>query len=397
MVESSNGFKTFDALVSDTTLVTALGKENITVPTEVQQKVIPLARENKDLIVRYETGTGKTLAYLLPIFEKINAEAKEMQVIILTPTHELAVQIERQIERLSQNSGIKAGSAVIVGNVNIDRQVEKLREKPHMIVGTPGRILELIKKRKIAAHTIKTIVLDEADRLLDEGNIENVKAVIKTTLKERQIMLFSATMPPKTINEAREFMKEPELLEGGENLSVPESIEHLYFFAEQRDKIEVLRKLVRILNPSKAIVFVNKSDQIEIMTAKLKYHGLVAEAIHGAHAKQDRKSVMEQFKAGKLQLLVASDIAARGLQIDGVTHVFNLAMPEDPRDYLHRAGRTGRIGEPGTAVSIITGREIKLVKLYENTLGIKMLAKDMYMGRIIDLQNNKMHNKPQSR
>jgi superfamily II DNA/RNA helicase len=376
----------FDSLSLKPSLINALKKENIIIPTEIQQKAIPQAMKNVDVIVQSETGTGKTLAYLLPLFEKINVEIKEMQAVILAPTHELAIQIQRQIERLSQNSEVKVTSAPIIGNVNIDRQIEKLKERPNILVGSSGRILELIKKKKITAHTVKTIILDEADRLVDENNLVNVKAIIKGTMKDRQLMMFSATISKETIAVAKELMKEPEIIKAEEKVSVPTTIEHLYFFAEQRDKIEVLRKLVRILEPKKAIVFVTNGKEIEIMAEKIKYHGIKAEGIHGANIKADRKQTMDDFRSGKLQLLVASDIAARGLQIEGITHIFNLDIPEDPKDYLHRVGRTGRNGNKGVAVSIITSRELPLIRLYEKTFSIKAAAKDMHNGIVLDIR-----------
>ena len=373
----------FDSLGLRSTLIDALKNESITRPTDVQEKTIPQAMRNKDLIVQSETGTGKTLAFLLPLFEKLDFGKKEMQAIVLVPTHELAIQILRQIERLAGNSDLKANSAPIIGNVNIDRQIEKLKEKPHIIVGSPGRILELIKKKKISAHTIKTIVIDEADRLMDDNNIEAVKAVIKSTLKERQLMMFSASITNDTVAKALELMKEPEIIRSSQSITVPAQIEHCYFVAEERDKIEVLRKLVRIMAPPKAIVFVSQGKEIEIMAEKLKYHGIKAESIHGASIKLDRKKTMEDFRSGKLQLLVSSDLAARGLHIEGVTHIFNLNIPENAKDYLHRAGRTGRSGNAGIAVSIVTDREISLIRMYEKTLKISIAAKAMYKGGII--------------
>ncbi len=381
--------ESFDALNLNPSLVTALGKENITIPTEIQEKAIPQALKNKDLIVQSETGTGKTLAYLLPLFEKVNTLNREMQAIILVPTHELAIQIQRQIERLSENSEVKVNSTPIIGNVNITRQIEKLKEKPQVIVGSPGRILELIGKRKISAHTIKTIILDEADRLMDKNNLDSVKAVIKATLKERQLMLFSATISKETLAMAKEIMKDPEFISGKGNISVPTSIEHLCFFAEQRDKIEVLRKLVGILNPQKAIVFVNQNDQIGNVTSKLKFHGLNAEAIHGSNQKLDRKRTMDDFRMGKIQLLIASDIAARGLDIDGITHIFNLDIPEDLKGYLHRVGRTGRNGSTGVAISIISSKELPLIRMCEKVLKINITFKDMYKGKVIDVKKIK--------
>jgi superfamily II DNA/RNA helicase len=271
----------------------------------------------------------------------------------------------------------------IIGNVNVTRQVEKLREKPHIIVGSPGRILELIKKKKISAHTIKTIVIDEADRLMDVNNLDIVKAIIKTTLKERQLMLFSATITATTEKLALEFMKEAEVIRLESKQTIPPSISHWYFETEQRDKLDVLIKLVRILNPQRAIVFLNKSDELDIITSKLKFNQLKAEGIHGTSVKLDRQKAMEDFKAGRLQLLVASDIAARGLDIQGVTHIFNMDIPEDPKHYLHRVGRTGRTGKEGLALSIATLAEIDTLKKYEKVYGIEILPREMYSGKVI--------------
>ncbi|NLL05571.1 MAG: DEAD/DEAH box helicase [Clostridiaceae bacterium] len=382
--------ESFENMGLNPTLVIALKKENITVPTDIQQRVIPEAIKNKDIIAQSGTGTGKTLAYLLPMYQKLKAELKEMQAIVLCPTHELAVQIIRQIERLSQNSDTKLKGATIIGNVNIDRQIKKLKEKPHIIVGTPGRILELIKKRKISAHTIKTIVIDEADRLMDENNAENVKAVIKSTLKERQIIACSATIPKSVETGIMSQMEEAQVIRVEEKLSVPDTISHICFLVEKRDKIEVLRKLVRILEPHKAIVFVNnQGNEIEIFTDKLKYHGLKAEGIHGTSRKLERKKAMEDFKAGKIQLLIASDIAARGLHIEGVTHIFNIDIPEDVKAYVHRAGRSGRNGNIGMTVSIATERELQFIKKYEKELDIQIEQKSMYKGSIVEVKKVK--------
>lgn len=380
----------FDTMGLNATLVDALKKENITIPTDIQQRVIPEALKSNDIIAQSGTGTGKTLAYLLPLFEKLNASLKEMQAIVLSPTHELAIQIVRQIERLSQNSEIKISGTAIIGNVNIDRQIEKLREKPHIIVGTPGRILELIKKRKISAHTIKTIVLDETDRLMDENNIEHVKAVIKSTLKDRQLMAFSATIPRPVEAIIKEQMKEAVVIRLEQKLCVPKTITHLYFLAEQRDKIDVLRSLVRILEPERAIVFINnQGNEIEIITSKLRYNGFNAAGIHGTVRKLDRKKAIEEFRTGKIQLLIASDIAARGLHIDGITHIFNMNVPENVKDYVHRVGRCGRNDNTGIAVSIATERELQFIKKCEKDLNIHIAPKDMFKGVIIDAKKAK--------
>lgn len=374
-------FKEFDL---NTSLLEALNKDNITTPTDIQRQVIPEALKNKDMIVQSETGTGKTLAYLLPLFKKINTSAREMQAVILVPTHELAIQVQRVIEGLSHYSDVKVSATPIIGNVNIDRQIEKLKEKPNIIVGSPGRILELIKKKKISAHTVKTIILDEADRLMSDSDLVNIKAVIKSTMRDRQLLMFSASISKETEARGKEIMKDPVVIRGEAKMAIPDTIEHIYLLAEQREKFEVLRKAARILNPEKAIVFTNGIEEAEIVTEKLKYHGFLAESIHGTNIKAERKKAMEGFRAGKIKFLIASDIASRGLDIEGVTHIFSMNAPEEPRDYLHRAGRTGRNGKAGVAVLIITSRELQLIRTYEKALNIKIAAKSMYKGNIID-------------
>jgi superfamily II DNA/RNA helicase len=379
--------ESFEKIGIVATLAAGLGKAGINAPTGIQTKVIPLSLLGKDIIGQSATGTGKTLAYLLPLFQKIDTSKREMQVMILAPTHELAIQIQRQIEILSKNSGLPVTSTPIIGNVNIARQIEKLKEKPHIIVGSSGRILELIQKKKITSITIRTIVIDEADRLLDDKNVDSVKAVLKTTLKERQIMLFSATITPKTLELAKGIMREPEMITVAEEVGDRPDISHMYFVAEQRDKIEVVRKMVRLVNAERALVFINKSDDIEETTEKLVYHGLKAAGIHGSSIKGDRKKSLEDFRKGKVQLLVASDVAARGLDIVDVDYVFNLDMPEDPQVYLHRVGRTGRAGKSGIAISIVTKQEIALIHKYEKILKLNIAAKQMEHGKIFDKGN----------
>ncbi|MDD4239336.1 MAG: DEAD/DEAH box helicase, partial [Desulfotomaculaceae bacterium] len=372
----------FETLGLIAPLATGLQKAGIEVPTGIQALVIPLALSGKNIIGQSATGTGKTLAYLLPLFQKIDPAKRENQAMILAPTNELAIQIKRQIEMLANNSGLPVTSATIVGNVNIVRQIEKLREKPHIIVGSSSSILGLIQKRKITAHTIKTIILDEADRLLDNENLDSVKAVLKTTLKERQLFLFSATITKSALDRAKEFMREPEVVTVMGKSDVAPGIRHMYFLAEQRDKIEVLRKLLNSIKVERALVFINRSDNIENIVAKVNHFGFKAAGTHGGLEKEERKKSIEDFRNGKIQLLVATDLAARGLDIPGVEYVFNLDLPEDPQAYLHRAGRTGRTGQSGTAISIIAAREVVLIKKYEKVLNINILAKQIAKGRI---------------
>ena len=366
-------------------LANGLEKEGIAKPTKVQEKVIEKIINNKDLIVQSETGSGKTLAYLLPIYEKILSlnQDKTMKALVLVPTHELAMQVHRQVERLSKNAEVEISSAVIFGDVNIKRQIEVLKKKPQIIIGTSGRILELIKKKKITAHTIETIVIDEADKLLGTDHIAMVKAVVKSCMRDTQILMFSASITKETISEGTTLGKNTELIKVSENIRIPENIEHIYLVVERRDKIEILRKLAKSINPKKAMVFVNVVRDIEETTQKLQYHHYSVECIHGSNIKKDRKKVMNDFKTGKLQFLIATDIAARGLHVEGVTTVFHISIPEDPTDYLHRVGRAGRNQEKGLSVLLVTKEELVKVKEYQKTFGINILPKKMYQGKIV--------------
>ncbi len=373
-------------------LVAALKLQGIIEPTVIQEKTIPFALENRDILGQSETGTGKTLAYLLPILQKVDPKKREAQVIILSPTHELAIQIQRQIEILTKNSGLEIISALIIGNVNITRQIDKLKDKPQILVGSSGRILELIRKKKINAQTIKTIVIDEADRLLDDNNVVTVKAVIKTTLKERQLLLFSATLSEASMKQLSETLKNPEIIQVTQRVAIAPNIKHMYLLAEQRDKFEVLRKLIRILNPTRALIFINRSEEIKLIVEKLKYHGLAAEGLHGSSKKDERRTAMEEFRNGKVSLLVASDLAARGLDIKDVSYIFNLDFPENPQLYLHRVGRTGRAGLSGIAISIVNHKEVLLLEKVENIFKIEIAEQDMSMGKITSSKKKSISN-----
>lgn len=375
---------TFENLGLNLNLVEALKKDSITVPTEIQNEAIPKALLNKDIIGESETGSGKTLVYLLSLFQKIDSSKREMQAIILCPTHELAMQIDKESKNLADKSGILVKSVAIIGEVNIQRQIEKLKDKPHIIIGSTGRILELIKKKKINAQTVKTIVIDEGDRLLDEDNLSTVKDVIKTTMRDRQLMVFSATINSDAMNVSKGLMKEPEVIQIKDRATVNPNIEHMYFTCEKRDKIEILRKLIASINPEKAIVFLNKMDEIDIITSKLQFHNINAYGIYGSAEKEERKKALEGLRSGKIKILVASDLAARGLDIKDVTHIFSMDIPNEPKEYLHRVGRTGRAGKSGTAISIVTEDELASIRRFEREFNIEIAPKEMHRGKIED-------------
>ncbi|MFA9396972.1 MAG: DEAD/DEAH box helicase [Clostridiaceae bacterium] len=373
----------FEELNINKNIIEGLKKDNILIPTKIQTEVIPKALLNKDIIGRSATGSGKTLAYLIPIFQKIDKE-RETQAIILAPTHELVMQIERDIKLLAANSNSYITALSIIGDVNIKKQIEKLKMKPNIVVGSANRVYDLIKLKKLKAHTVKTIVIDEGDRLLDVNNISKIKDVIKTTLRDRQLMLFSATVNSKTIESAKGLMKKPELIIIDDNTVLNSNISHFYITVERRDKVDALRKLIAAVEPTKSIAFINKVGEIEIATAKLQFHKVKAYAMYGKASKEERQSALESFRMGKIDLLVSSDLSARGLHIEDISHIFNLDLPEDPNEYLHRVGRTGRANKTGTAISIVTKSEVHILKTYEKKLKIKIEERNLYKGKLVE-------------
>ncbi len=373
----------FKALGFKDEIVKALAVQQIDKPTPIQEMAIPKLMENKDVVIQSETGSGKTLAYLLPLFAKQTAPSKTLQLLVLVPTQELAMQVHRQVEALAENSGVPLKSLVIFGNVNIKGQIEKLREKPQIIIGTCGRIIELIQKKKITAHTVNTIVIDEADKMLDKQNIEGVKVIRKAVMRDTQIVLVSASISEKTLEQAGMIAKEPELVKTADTFKIPEKIQHLYIVVQSRDKLETLRKLISILHPQRTLVFINKPEEAEVAAAKLKYHKLDATFIHGTGNKQERQKAIADFSSGKVPLLIATDIAARGLHIEQVSAVFSISISDDPMDYLHRAGRTGRGESEGISVSIVTQQELPLIKKCQRKFGINMTEIVLREGKII--------------
>ena len=375
----------FEKLGLSKALTEALAKQDILTPTEIQKHMIPLILSGKDVIGRSETGSGKTLAYLLPIFERLDLNIKGAQAMILTPTHELAAQVFHQAEILEENSGLDIGCMLMIGSAGVNRQIERLREKPRILIGSTGRILDLIKRKKVPAHLVKTIVLDEGDRLMEDGNLEDVTGVIKATLKDRQLVLLSASVDEETKLRGKRLMKEDMLfIEAKTGSLVPEGISHYYILTTQREKFVELRKILAGEKPERAMVFLNNPENIEVAVDKLCYHGIKAAGIYGKAGKLDRKNAMEDFRQGRVNVLVASDIGARGLDIEGITHIINMDVPEEPSHYLHRAGRCGRKGEKGTAITLVTPYERRWVHKYEKVWGLRFVQKEMTYGKLVD-------------
>ena len=390
--------KSFNELNINNSIVVGLEKQNITIPTGIQETAIPFALENKDIIAEAHTGTGKTLAFLIPIFEKINVEKREMQAIILAPTHELVVQIESQIKLLSTNSGINVTSLSIMGESNIEKQIKKLKEvKPHIIVGSPGRILDLIKKKKITAHTIKTIVLDEADNLLSKNKPVIIKDIIKSSgtvtittekIQEliKKLMFFSASINKETLNLAKTLVKDVEIIKIENKSEINPKIEHICILGSLRDRFENLRKLLAAEQPQRAIVFVNNNTDLRQINEKLQYHKVKSTAIYGNASKEERQRALDAFRRGKCNVLVSSDLSARGLDIPEVSHIISLDFPVNPDEYLHRAGRTARGNNSGVSVCLITNKDIEILQSYEKAFDIEFTVKKLYGGKLMDME-----------
>ncbi len=376
-------------------LISALKKQNITVPTKVQEMTYSKFIEKKDLCVKSETGSGKTLAYLLPVFSLTDTSLRAAQTIIITPTHELSSQVFKQAELLIKNSGMEVRAGLFIGGANFDRQVENIKKnKPHIIIGSAGRILDLIKKKKLSVHHVKTIVLDEADRLTDDLNFEAIRDVIKCTLKERQIVLFSASVDEESCKNISDLLKDCEFLSVFENNKIPESIKHYYIKCEWREKIDVLKKILHAEKPKKTIVFLNNPMKIDVTVDKLKYSGFKAAGLYGIAADNQRKNSLQNFKFGDISILVSGDLGARGLDIKDVTHIINLDLPEDPVFYLHRAGRAGRQNKDGIVISLITAYEKKWINKYEKAFNIKFEEKKMAFGHLSDINEKPKIKKP---
>lgn len=368
-------------------LLVALEKQKFTEPTPVQVQSFPVVKEGRDTYINAETGSGKTLAYLLPLFQILKYDVRAAQVLILAPTHELAIQIHSVAMDMAKHSGMDIRSASLIGGAAIDRQIEKLKKKPQILVGTPGRILELLERGKLKLSELKTLVIEEADRLLADESLDAVKKVIRACPGRRQLVFVSATEQPKS----KEVMEQlsPQLVRlHADDAIVNPNIAHFYVVVEQRDKADTIRKLVHATKTKKAIVFTHRNDTAEDLAARLEHHKVAVADLHSTHNKEVRQQAMQNFRSGKATVMIASDIAARGLDITGISHVFNLDIPSKGKDYLHRVGRTGRAGTQGIAVSVLVRPEVRLVKQFELDFGISIREVILREGQMLEVDDS---------
>lgn len=383
--------KTFNQLVINEKLIKGLVKQNITEPTKVQSLTIEKIRENKDLLVNSETGSGKTLAYLLPMFEKIDTTMRETQVLVLAPTHELVMQIANQSKLLAENSNMDVTTFAIIGEVNIQKQIKNIKAmKPHIVVGTAGRLLDLIQQKKLRVHDVKTIILDEVDSLVSGKGEGIVEKIIKTTLRDRQLLGFTASLDEKSESFCDYMMKDMEIIKATDQSAINPNINHMYIYGDRREKFAILRKALSSAKAKRAIVFVNDEDSIEVINEKLNYHNYKAVCISGKMSKEDRKNAMTSFRSGKAAILVSSDLSARGLDIPDVSHIFNLDFPPSKNEYLHRCGRSARGNKKGTAISIVTNQNLNTIRDYKRQFKINMNAVEIKEGKFVDVDFTKL-------
>ena len=362
-------------------LIAALAKQQISEPTPIQIAAIPPLTAGKDAYLRAETGTGKTLAYLLPLFTRIDPAHVATQVVIVAPTHELAIQIHRQSCELALNAALAIRSVLLIGGTATDRQIDKLKTRPHVVVGSPGRIVELIERGKLKTPHIRAVVIDEADRLLNDESLNWIQKLIGAVPPTRQLVFASATIEQQT-RRVLETLAPGVLMLRASTVAVNENIDHLYLVCEGRDKPDMLRKMLHAFDVPRSIVFVHRNDVAEEVASKLTHHKLAVADLNAALSKQDRKQAMDGIRSGTIRIMIASDLAARGLNIPGVTHVFNLEVPTMSKAYLHRVGRTARAGAKGIAVSLVTETEARLIQRYEQDLGISLQCVRLHNGEV---------------
>ena len=361
----------FDELQLSRTLQKAITDIGFEETTPIQSEIIPLMLEGKDVIGQAQTGTGKTVAFAIPIIERIDRNLKEIQAVILCPTRELAIQVTEEFRKLLKYKD-EISVISVYGGQDINRQFKALKKGPQILVGTPGRTIDHLNRGSIKFNNVKIAILDEADEMLDMGFQDDIELILQSAPNERQTAMFSATMPKEFLKLTKKYQKDPKFIDVTfHKLSVPK-IDQVYFEISEKSKPEALARLLDLHNIKLALVFCNTKNQVDILVDLLKNRGYFAEGLHGDLTQAKRDKVMQGFRNGTVEVLVATDVAGRGLDVNNVEAVFNYDLPYDDEDYIHRIGRTGRAGKTGKAFSFIVGKEIYNLKRIERTYNIKI-------------------------
>ena len=350
--------KQFSDLGLSEKVLEAITKKGFEEPTPIQAMTIPvMLRDDTNIIAQAQTGTGKTAAFSLPLLEMINPNNNAVQALILTPTRELAIQVSEEIASLKGSMDIR--TVPIYGGQSIDQQLRRLKKGVHIVVGTPGRVIDHLKRRTLKLGGIEHLILDEADEMLNMGFIEDMEEIMKHTNPDKRTLLFSATMPERIKNLAEKYMDGYELLKAKKERLTTNLTEQIYFEVRASEKFEALCRIIDIENDFYGLVFCRTKNDVDTITNRLSERGYDAEAIHGDISQAQREKTLDKFKKQRVNILVATDVAARGIDVNNLTHVINFSLPQDPEAYVHRIGRTGRAGNQGTAITFITPSEYK--------------------------------------
>lgn len=344
------------------TALETLGFENSTL---IQELAIPIALEGRDIIGQSQTGTGKTFAFGIPILEHIlQNNTKKVQALVICPTRELAVQVSGEIDKLCKFTKIK--SLPVYGGEYIEKQIKSLKKNVNIVIGTPGRMMDHIKRKTLKLDSVQFVVLDEADEMLDMGFVEDIEAILNEVPEERQTMLFSATMPAEIIELSQKYLNDPEKIKVKNKTMTVDQIEQIYIKVKNSDKAEVLSRIVELEESGKSIVFCNTKKMVDELVVDMQNRGYSVEGLHGDLKQQKRDMVIERFRTGGISMLIATDVAARGLDIRDVDLVVNYDLPIEEEQYVHRIGRTGRAGASGKSYSFAYGRDVERLRRIEN-------------------------------
>ena len=379
----------FDELNIDERILRAIEDMGFEETSPIQTQAIPAVCEGIDVVGQAQTGTGKTAAYTIPMLMKIDPQIKKPQAIVLCPTRELAVQVAEEIRKLAKYMSDNKVLPVY-GGQEIVRQIKSLKTGVQIIVGTPGRVMDHMRRKTVKFDNINMVILDEADEMLDMGFREDMETILTETPEDRQTVMFSATMPKAIMDIARNFQKDARIIKVVRKELTVSNIEQFYYEVRPKNKTEVLCRLIDIYNPRLSVVFCNTKRQVDELISELKGRGYFADGIHGDMKQQQRDRVMDDFRSGKVDILIATDVAARGIDVDDVDMVFNYDIPQDEEYYVHRIGRTGRAGRSGMALSFISGKEVYKLKDIERYCKTKILAKPV--PSLDDVKNTKLDN-----
>ena len=354
----------FSALNLKPELLQAVSDQGYTEPTSIQEEIIPLMLANRDVIGQAQTGTGKTAAFALPMLQNLVPGQGHVQGLVLAPTRELAMQVSKAMYAYGQHTGVRV--LAVYGGTPYGRQISRLRKGVDIVVGTPGRLLDHIKRGTLDLSQVRMVVLDEADEMLSMGFVEDIESILDETAADRQTSLFSATMPGPIRKLADKYLRDPQLVMIKRKHLTVSTIDQRYYIVNERDKLSALTRLFEMEALTTALVFAKTRVSTGILANELSNRGFQAEALNGDLSQEARERVLGRFRNNQIQVLVATDVAARGLDIDDISHVFNYDLPQDPEVYVHRVGRTGRAGKEGVAISLFTPREQGRLRRIEN-------------------------------